>query len=59
MPPVRAKPPTETKAALMEQTLAALQVRYRNNPIAAMEYLLNYFTSVDLVMIRDELRKGQ
>lgn len=52
------KPPVETKAALIQQTVEMLERKYPLNPPAAIEYLLNFFTSADLVGIRDELRKG-
>lgn len=52
------KPPAEPKSELMRQTVEMLERQYPLNPTGAIEYLLNFFTSADLVGIRDELRKG-
>lgn len=57
MPRDRIKPPAETKGTLMIQVSQDLQRKYPLRPDAAVEYLLNYFTSADLVGIRDELRR--
>lgn len=53
MPPKKPKPPTETKAQLMDECSRMLRVV----PFDPIEYLLNYFTAVDLVGIRDELKE--
>ena len=47
-------PPKQSKAELVEEVAGLLQ----NMPSTsyAHSYVLNFFTSLDLVMIRDELR---
>lgn len=62
MPPTKVKAPKETKAQLMEEIVAEMQKRYAGGSSSsfsrgAVEYLLNYFTSVDLVGIRDDLKR--
>jgi hypothetical protein len=54
----RPKPPTITKADLIEQAVDAAAAKWPAQPDAAMRHILNYFTSLDLVGIVDELRKG-
>lgn len=51
MPRDKIKPPTEPKVELMDQISRILI--YKPNAVA---YLLNFFSSADLVVIRDELR---
>lgn len=53
----RPKPPAETKIELMRKCQDALQTKYPHNPDTAVEYLLNFFTAVDLVGILSELKK--
>lgn len=55
MPPKRPKPPAETKAELMMQIGELLQKQYPVEPHKAIQYLLNYFTSVDLAGIKKDL----
>lgn len=52
---VKIKPPAESKAVLMEQVANLLQKQYPVEPHKAVLYLLNYFTSADLVGIRKDL----
>lgn len=54
----RPKPPAESKADLMNQVLNHLMMKWPHQTDAAVLYLLNYFTAVDLAGIRDNLRKG-
>lgn len=53
----RPKPPAESKVELMRKCAEALRVKYPHQPDTAIEYLLNFFTAVDLVGIISELRK--
>lgn len=57
MPKDKIKPPAETKAQLMEQVRRAVILKFPAHPDARVEFLLNFFTSADLVGIRDELKK--
>jgi hypothetical protein len=57
MPPKKNKPPAETKAQLMTQVAEAIEARWSTNPHGGLEYILNFFTAVDLVGIRDDLRR--
>jgi hypothetical protein len=52
MPRDKIKPPAETKSQLMDEITRLLV----NKPMA-IEFLLNFFTSADLVGIREELKK--
>lgn len=56
MPPKRPKLPTQTKAELMSLVLIELKLKHRD-PFSAMEYLLNFFHSADLVEILKELKE--
>ena len=56
-PPARPKPPAETKAQLMLSVKDAIEAKFPVNPAAAVEYLLNFFTAVDLVGIRADLER--
>ena len=53
----RPQPPAETKIQLIGEITALLQERYRNDPRTAIEFALNYYTSIDLVGIRKDLEK--
>lgn len=53
----RPKAPADSKAALMEDVARALEDKFGVNCGGAALYLLNYFTSIDLVGIRDDLRR--
>jgi hypothetical protein len=56
MSKTRDKPMTsQTKAALMDEVIEKLITRWPNDPKAAMEFSLNFFTSNDLVGIKAEL----
>lgn len=57
MPPVKFKPPTQTKAQLMKLVSLKVQERYPTQPDRALEYVLNFFTSVDLVGILEDLKR--
>lgn len=57
MTKTRIKPPTETKTQLMLEIEQVLPVRFDHDPVKMMAYLLNYFTAIDLVGIRDDLRR--
>lgn len=57
MSKVKVKPPKETKAELMEQVWSACMRKWPHQPDKAIDYLLNYFTSADLVGIREDLKK--
>lgn len=50
------KPPAETKAQLMLEIVGQLDGRFPSK-LSAYEYLLNFFSSADLVGIRDDLRR--
>lgn len=50
------KPPAKTKAQLMEEVADALRKKYPLDPEAALLYVLNYFTAVDLVEILKEVK---
>lgn len=52
------KPPAESKSQLMAQILEMLQRKWPVDPRAAIEFSLSFYTSADLVGIRDELRRG-
>jgi hypothetical protein len=54
----RPKPPAEAKAELMQEVEGLLKRQFFN-PYAAIFYLLNFFTSVDLVGIRSELKNKE
>lgn len=54
---MRPKPPTQTKAQLMAAALVDLQRAYPDRPFDAAEYLLNFFTAIDLVAIREDLER--
>jgi hypothetical protein len=56
MTKTKIKPPTETKAQLIEELTKAVNDRF-DNRYSAAEYLLNFFTAVDLVGIRDDLKR--
>lgn len=56
MPRDKIKPPTESKVELMRRVTNELEWRYVD-PEKRVEYLLNFFSSVDLAQIRDELKK--
>ena len=49
------KPPKLTKAELMERITKELGNLYPGKPESALQWALNYFTSVDLNMMYDEL----
>ncbi len=51
------KPPATPKIELMVTATAALFRRYPADPNKAIEYLLNFFTSADLVGIIEELKE--
>ena len=53
----RPKPPAESKAELMAQAQHLLSSKFNGRPFAAMDYLLNYFTGLDLVGIIEDLRR--
>lgn len=53
----RPKPPQKTKAELMPLALEAIVAKYPLNPEAAIMYLLNYFTAIDLVEIIKETKE--
>ncbi len=53
MPRDKIKPPATPKVELMVQASVAIQRKY-NNPADALEFLLNFFTSADLVGIIEE-----
>jgi hypothetical protein len=42
----------------MSQTLEMLQRKWPTDPRPAIEFLMSFYTSADLVGIRDELRRG-
>lgn len=56
MPKTKVKPPLETRAELVEQVRQALENKHES-PVSALDYLLKFFTNVDLVGIRDDLRR--
>ena len=51
------RPPPEAKVAVMNDVMGLLQAHYVTNPEAAIEYLLNNFTTYDLVEIRHRLKE--
>lgn len=51
----RPKPPAERREDLLSAVRKALAEQME--PIEAVDYLLPFFTNIDLVGIRDELRK--
>ncbi len=51
------KPPAQPKVELMREASDLLELKHPTNPMGAIEYLLNFFTSADLVGIIAELRK--
>lgn len=53
----RPKAPAEKKAELMTQVMELVQARYPVNPEGAILYLLNFFTAVDLVEIKNDLER--
>lgn len=53
----RPKSPTETKAELTAEVDDLLKVVYLRIPDQAVHYLLNNFTTFDLIAMRDELRE--
>ena len=57
MPRHKIKPPVESRADLMGQVEEVMLRKFRANAAPSIQYLLNFFTSADLVGIRDDLRK--
>jgi hypothetical protein len=53
------KVPKEAKVVLVQECLALLQELYPHEPTKAIEYLLIFFTGVDLVGIREELTEAK
>lgn len=55
MPPKKLKPPTETRQELLTQVANSLESLFAGDGDDAIAHLLEYFTNVDLVAIRDDL----
>lgn len=56
MPPEKPKMPKETKADLMGEVMKTLKDTHGNTE-SALLFILNYFTTVDLIGIRADLKK--
>ena len=54
----RPKPPAEIKADVKDQVARLLQMRYAGSHEDSVIYLLEMFTTFDLITIRDELREA-
>lgn len=57
MPPTRPKPPTEKRTDVIESVRVALQDHFKNDHSMKIDFLLGYFTTIDLVHILQELKK--
>lgn len=53
----RPKPPSQTKAELMPLVVEAIIAKWPNDPAKGVLFLLNFFTAIDLSMIKQELEK--
>ena len=51
----RPKPPAQSKAELMAEVADLARRRYPTDPETALLYILNFFTAVDLVEIKNDL----
>lgn len=56
MPPKRPKPPNEQRTELLHEIVLMANVKFAASKNGALEYVLGFFTNVDLVGIRDDLK---